>query len=126
MLAPTGRFRRSERLLDSRDYRRVSSRGRRAASRCFVVIAAPARPGVAYRGPRLGITASRKVGGAVVRNAVKRRVRAWFRVGRSALPQDTDWVVIARRSAAELDGNAVGRELDRLTGRLARTDRSGG
>jgi ribonuclease P protein component len=51
---------------------------------------------------RIGITASRKVGGAVVRNRVKRGVREWFRRNRAALPEDADVVVIARPPAAAL------------------------
>jgi len=114
---PTGRFKRSDRLLQSRDYRRVSSEGRRAASACFVLIAAPGLPeGEARR--RLGITASRKVGDAVRRNGVKRRVREWFRRGRTGLPEGSDWVVIARRDAVSLDGAETARELDQLARRL--------
>ena len=46
--------------------------------------------------PRLGITVSRKVGNAVVRNRFKRRVRAWFRARRGELDAGLDLVVIAR------------------------------
>jgi ribonuclease P protein component len=63
---------------------------------------------------RLGVTASRKVGSAVVRNRVKRRVRDAFRRQRGLLPASTDVVVIARPSAAELSGPAVAEELARL------------
>lgn len=94
------------------------------ASAAFVVIAAPARGvgnvGESCAGRRLGITVSRKVGGAVVRNAVKRRVREWFRTGRGALPAGSDWVVIARRGAAGAGGAEIRRELDRLSGALVR------
>lgn len=52
---------------------------------------------------RLGITVSRKVGNAVVRNYIKRNIREWFR-GARAIVEDCDLVVIARRDAAELRG----------------------
>ena len=55
-------------------------------------------------GRRLGVTVSRRVGGAVVRNRVKRRIRAWFRRSRGELAARTDLVVIARSPAAELGG----------------------
>ena len=65
---------------------------------------------------RLGITASRRVGGAVVRNRVKRRVREWFRTTR---PCAGDWVVIARSGAVELSARETARELDRLAAEAA-------
>lgn len=70
-------------------------------------------------GARLGITASRKVGGAVERNRVKRRVREWFREVRGELG-DRDLVVIARRGATRLDQVALGRELTALVAEATR------
>ncbi len=115
----TGRFLRSDRLLDSRDFRRVLRRGRRRASAELVVVTADSRRIVndskglntSLERGRLGITASRKVGNAVVRNRFKRRLRAWFRTNRSDLPGDVDLVVIARRAGAQLS-------LDQLDTRL--------
>jgi ribonuclease P protein component len=52
--------------------------------------------------PVLGVTVSRKVGNAVQRNRVKRRIREWFRHHRGALPPTAVVVVIAREGAAEL------------------------
>jgi len=117
-----GRFRRSDRLRVSRDYRRVASQGERFACREFVVLVAPAAPEPTER-VRLGITASRKVGNAVVRNRVKRGVRAWFRTSRNRIEpglRGLDVVVIARRAAAELDGNQVAERLGRLFDKRSR------
>ena len=121
----TGRFRRSDRLLDSRDFRRVLRRGRRYAHRDVVVITAPVskKPfnfnGLKRSdssGSRLGITASRKVGGAVVRNRFKRRIRAWFRARRCDFGTDLDLVVIARRSGATLSQRDLDAKLSTLLG----------
>lgn len=69
--------------------------------RGFVVFAA--EPGVGGgAGTRLGITVSRRVGNAVVRNRIKRRVREWFRRERGRLRHGIDLVVIGRSAAAEL------------------------
>jgi ribonuclease P protein component len=121
----TGRFKRSDRLLDSRDFRRVLRGGRRRADSDVVVVFAPRRESESqlndFRdfhqlGSRIGITASRKVGCAVVRNRFKRRVRAWFRVRRLELSEDRDFVVIARRSGAVLSYDQLDRQLSRLIG----------
>ena len=103
----TGPFRRSDRLLDSRDFRRVLRRGRRRASRDLVVVQAKRRSNPNDSNDlrdwsRLGITVSRKVGNAVVRNRFKRRVRAWFRANREELSAPVDLVVIARPPAGNL------------------------
>jgi ribonuclease P protein component len=50
------------------------------------------------RGPRLGITASRRVGNAVERNRAKRLVREAFRALRDTWPERADVVVIVRQS----------------------------
>ena len=63
---------------------------------------------------RLGITASRKVGSAVVRNRVKRRIREWFRRAGQARLVGLDVVVIARASAARLEGQGTFDELSRV------------
>lgn len=119
----TGGFERSDRLLESKDYQRVMRRGRRHASAELVVITTPRRivstnknkhlGDFIQTGSRLGITASRKVGNAVVRNRFKRRLREWFRLRRHEFRDDIDLVVIGRRaggmlSAAELDERLVG------------------
>ena len=117
MLAETGRFKRSDRVRQSIDYRRISRTAQRRRSAEFVVLMAPAR---AARGDvpdepvrRLGLTVSRKVGNAVTRNYVKRRVREWFRAERSELPPGTEWVVIAQPAAGGLRGREIADSLRR-------------
>jgi ribonuclease P protein component len=85
--------------------------GRRHATGAFVLLVRPSEQG--ERG-RLGITASRKVGGAVIRNRVKRRIREWFRRAGSAQLAGYDVVVIARTGAATLEFPAAFRELSRV------------
>lgn len=48
---------------------------------------------------RLGITVTRKVGNAVVRNRIKRLVREWMRL-HGWVPKGWDMVVVAKDSAA--------------------------
>ncbi|MEM9176319.1 MAG: ribonuclease P protein component [Myxococcota bacterium] len=115
----TGAFRRSDRLLDSRDFRRVLRRGRRRASRELVVVVSenPGKinqSGDLHPNSRLGITVSRKVGNAVVRNRFKRRIRAWFRAHRAELVPPVDLVVIARRPGGQLGLSELDARLRKL------------
>lgn len=67
--------------------------------------------------PRLGVTVSRRVGNAVVRNRVKRRIREWFRRARADLQPGAQVVVIARREAAVLHFEEAERLLSTLLAR---------
>jgi ribonuclease P protein component len=62
---------------------------------------------------RIGITASRRVGGAVVRNRVKRLVREFFRHHQHRLEPPQDVLVIARAGAAKASSTEVRDELRR-------------
>jgi ribonuclease P protein component len=56
----------------------------------------------------------------VVRNRVKRRVRAWFRQEREHVSEPVDIVVIVRRAAAELESRELDRQLSSLVSRAVR------
>jgi len=69
--------------------------------------------------PRLGLSVSRKVGNAVVRNAWKRRIRDAFRRCRAELPAGVDIVVRPQKDAV-LDFESIAKSLPELAGRIAR------
>ncbi len=85
-------------------------------NRDFVLITAPSQRRDGIHGPRLGVTVSRKIGGAVQRNYVKRRIREWFRQARPGLP-DLDLVVIGRRGCAQRSGCEIAESLESLSRR---------
>jgi len=111
------RLPRGDRLRSRRDFERLSREGERRASRHFLILLSrrPRRGrDAAGSRPRLGVTASRKVGGSVLRSRVKRCIRAAFRAERDVLPRGSDVVVIARQGAGALGGNEVAAELAAL------------
>lgn len=93
------------RSLRQADFRRVTSEGRRSETAYFLVFCLERGDGGAAR---LGITVTRRVGGAVRRNRIKRLVREWFRHRRRGL-RGRDLVVIAKR---ELPERLTQREVD--------------
>ncbi len=88
------------------------------ASRSFVLLVADQGGRSGGAATRLGITVSRRVGGAVVRARVRRRLREWFRKNRVVFPTGNDYVVIARPMAARITAQELGRELESMLARL--------
>lgn len=103
-------FDKALRLLRRHEFLEVQRRGRRYRGRYMTVIAR--RRGLGEP-TRLGITASRKVGSAVVRNRIKRLVREAFRIGRHDLPAGLDLVTIARPEAFAANIPSIQKELSR-------------
>lgn len=80
-------------------FRRLYQRGKSAAGRCVVVYCR--RNGLSYN--RLGITAGTKIGHAVVRNRIRRRIREAYRLSEHTYQRGYDIVVVARTRAAHAD-----------------------
>lgn len=121
----SARFGRADRVVSGRDYDRMRRHGRRLKSKSFTVSVAtrhatpvancPDSPDLTSSRPtRLGLTVSRRVGNAVVRNRVKRAVREWFRVSSTRTAVNLDIVVIARPDAAVRTTREIAAELDDL------------
>lgn len=107
---PTARatYPKAARLLRRPEFTRLSAGRPGFTGPAFLVVWQPNQLGY----PRLGVTASRKVGGAVVRNRIKRQVREYFRLHRHLL-SPVDLNVIVRSRAASLGSSALRAELQR-------------
>lgn len=101
------RLPRVHRIRKRTEFLRLQRVGRRKSGARFVVITEPRHNGLS----RLGITTSRHVGGAVVRNRVRRLVREFFRRRKYEIVPPQDVLVIARASAANATLPEVIREL---------------
>ena len=83
-------------LKKNSDFRRLYARGKSSANRYLVVYCRRNGRGV----NRLGYTVSAKLGGAVVRNRVRRRLREIARLNAPRMKTGWDIVVVARARAA--------------------------
>jgi ribonuclease P protein component len=62
-----------------------------------------------------GITTSKKIGNAVMRNRLKRRIKAWFSQNGENLPRGQKVIIIARAGAAQLSWLELCKEMSQLT-----------
>jgi ribonuclease P protein component len=102
-----------ERLRTRASFKAVAG-GKRVSREGFVLQALRARDD-AHTQARFGFTVTKKIGNAVVRNRIRRRLREVVRFAgnrpESAMESDTDYVLVGRRAALSL-------EFDRLVADL--------
>jgi ribonuclease P protein component len=114
-------FPKAARIRRRREFLSLGRNGEKRRTASFVVVSQAT--GMA---PRLGITVSRKVGGAVTRNLLKRRIREAFRRHPDRLRIAGDLVVIAKAGVGAIPMSAVQREFSmalKVPGSRQRSDR---
>jgi ribonuclease P protein component len=98
-----GRSAKRRRLSRSAEFERVYRQGRSKSNRFLVLYAFPrGEEQTDTEGPRLGLSVSRRVGGAVDRAKMKRLLREAFWAEAERMPEGSDSVVVARPDAREL------------------------
>lgn len=105
---PRQTFSRSQRLRRRTEFLHVQESGARVTTRHLLILLVPRPDG---QPTRLGVVASRKVGGAVERNRAKRLLREVFRKNLATFPLHTDVVIITRPGTHELDERTLEAEI---------------
>ena len=76
-------------IKENREFKRMYAKAKSAVTPCMVVYC------------RLGVTVSTKLGGAVVRNRARRRLREVFRLAQPGMKQGWDMILVARARAVD-------------------------
>lgn len=117
---PSERFGKADRVCSRIEFERIFKTGRVQADPVLVIHALPNQLNYS----RLGISISKKVGSAPVRNRWKRLIREAFRRQRNEIPTGMDFIV-RPRAGATADGDEIKRSLVRSARVLSRR-RDGG
>ncbi len=104
---PSNRFPKSARLLRASEFDEVKRRGFSCHGRFMVLSVLKNSPTAETK---FGLITSRRVGGAVERNRIRRRFREIARIARPGLNPSLWLVIIARKSAAEATFESLQRE----------------
>ncbi len=94
-------------LTENRVFQRLYNKGKRAVQGSVVLYYRR----IGRQTTRLGLTVGTKIGGAVVRNRIKRRIREIYRLEEPLLKPGFDLVVVARSRAKTADYRTLEREL---------------
>lgn len=108
-------FQKKDRILKRSQFQQLSTIGYRIHSDCFIAVFQPRR--IPFS--RLGVTVTKKVGGAVTRNRIRRLVREFFRRNRGTLRGWYDLNIIAKNKATELTADETFAALERLFKNIA-------
>ena len=101
-------------LKENYEFRRLYRKGASAAGNCMVLYCCKNKLGR----NRLGLTASVKLGHAVVRNRARRRLREVYRLNSGKLRQGYDIILVARSRTASIGWEELNRTFIKLCRKL--------
>ncbi|MBS2971106.1 ribonuclease P protein component [Metabacillus sp. KIGAM252] len=104
-------MKKKNRIKKNEDFQQVFRKGKSIANRQFVIYTLHREEEKEFR---LGLSVSKKIGNAVTRNRVKRLVKQIFLEEKDFLSTGKDYIVIARKPAAELNYEEVRNSLFHL------------
>ena len=103
-------FPKTNRITKNKEYRAIYQAGNKVVDSCMVLYF---RPNQLDR-VRLGISVSKKVGGAVARNRLKRLFREVFRQNKHRYSPGYDLVCVARKSMLQLNFHQLCHRMDQV------------
>ncbi|MFH1147428.1 MAG: ribonuclease P protein component [Pseudomonadota bacterium] len=103
-------FTRADRVYQKQDYAAAYRSGKRIETGNFAVIIRSNGHGR----PRMGLSVSKRIAGAVKRNRIKRLVREFFRLHKSCFSTSNDYIFSVRRLPLSLNYQDIERELKDL------------
>ncbi|NPV59771.1 MAG: ribonuclease P protein component [Actinobacteria bacterium] len=106
-----------ETLRNSREFKEVIDGGEKSVLETITIFILPNHVGQT----RIGISVSRKLGGSVKRNKIKRRIREAARRTASEIPKSIDLVVIARKAAEKASYQDIEKDLAQALSKYATT-----
>ena len=101
-------------IKENYEFRRLYAKGKSAVTPSMVVYCRKNGRGR----NRVGVTASKKLGCAVVRNRARRRLRELFRLSQAELVQGYDVILVARGRTAQIAYRYLRKDFDRAMGQL--------
>jgi ribonuclease P protein component len=99
------------RIKKNKDFQEVFKKGKSFANRQFVVYVLKKEGQDTFR---IGLSVSKKLGNAVTRNRIKRYIRQAFLELQEDIHTGKDYVIIARKPAAEMDMHEVKKSLEHV------------
>jgi ribonuclease P protein component len=111
------------RLAKREDFNKVYRYGKSAANHQFVLYYLP-QPKLEYF--RLGVSVSKKIGNAVIRNRIRRMMKEIIRLKKEHLESQFDYILIARKPCAEMDYHAMEKSILHVVRKASLTRRDEG
>jgi ribonuclease P protein component len=103
-------FPKEEKIRRRADFQRTFQKGAKRKTEHFRIYICP----TPLPHSRLGISVSKRVGGAVIRNRLKRLIREFFRLSKDLFPGSSDVVIVPQPGAAGLNFWKLAEELKRI------------
>lgn len=109
-------FKKSERLLKRTEFVNLSKNGQKLKNEHFIAAVGPG----GSETTRLGITVTKKIGCAVIRNRIKRFIREYFRLNRDRISGKWDINIIARKRVFAISSKQAFSSLEKIFDDLAK------